>query len=246
VWNLQRLEQRPAIFSGSESVINSVAFSPDGLRLAAGGVDRVVRMWDLRTPEAPPVRFDGHESDILSVVFSPDGSRLAAGGFDGLCEPGISGLPPGIISAPGCGVIFLPMNGASTSAKIFPTKKLALLLLRVIGNRAMYSPVEFKEEDLVKLHDFIQEYNFAVLISMNDGRCSVSHLPLLLDKTRGQFGTLIGHMARANSQWKELESAEVTCVFNGPHGYISPSWYANSLNVPTWNYAVVHTRDGRP
>jgi len=83
VWDLRVLEAKPSTFQGSESVINSVAFSPEGLRLAAGGVDRTVRLWDFRTPEAPPVRFEGHESDILSVVFSPDGLTLAAGGFDG-------------------------------------------------------------------------------------------------------------------------------------------------------------------
>ncbi len=74
----------------------------------------------------------------------------------------------------------------------------------------MYSPAEFKEADLAKLHAFIQEYNFAVVISAKGGSCSLSHLPLLLDQSRGQFGTLVGHMARANAQWKELEGSEVT------------------------------------
>jgi WD40 repeat protein/predicted Ser/Thr protein kinase len=86
VWDLRNPSKAPALFEGSESVVNSVAFSPSGLALAAGGVDRIVRMWDLSAPEAPPVLLLGHESDILSVVFSPDGSQIAAGGLDGIAR----------------------------------------------------------------------------------------------------------------------------------------------------------------
>jgi len=48
-------------------------------------------------------------------------------------------------------------------------------------------------------------------------------------------------MARANPQWHALDSAqEVLIIFQGPHAYISPSWYEVELSVPTWNYAAVH------
>jgi transcriptional regulator len=66
-----------------------------------------------------------------------------------------------------------------------------------------------------------------------------SHLPLLLDTDAGQMGSLIGHMARANSQWRDVRG-EVMALFTGPHVYVSPSWYEEEGTVPTWNYAAVH------
>lgn len=105
----------------------------------------------------------------------------------------------------------------------------------------MYNPTQFKKTDLPKLQEFMQTYNFSTIVSTKDGQCSASHLPLILDRDRGKFGTLVGHFAKANPHWKDLDSADVLCIFNGPHGYISPSWYVDPLNVPTWNYATVHS-----
>jgi transcriptional regulator len=70
-------------------------------------------------------------------------------------------------------------------------------------------------------------------------------LPLLFDKSRGEFGTLSGHVARGNAQWKHLQKlqtngGETMAIFHGPHAYISPSWYETQLAVPTWNYVTVH------
>lgn len=66
-----------------------------------------------------------------------------------------------------------------------------------------------------------------------------------LDRSTGSQGKLLGHMARANPQWLHFSpGSEVLAVFQGPHTYISPSWYS-SPGVPTWNYAVVHLR-GNP
>jgi WD40 repeat protein len=59
-----------------------VAFSLDGLTLATGGDDQVIRLWDLRDPSAPPMQLTGHEDWVSSVAFSPDGRILASGGFD--------------------------------------------------------------------------------------------------------------------------------------------------------------------
>jgi transcriptional regulator len=53
----------------------------------------------------------------------------------------------------------------------------------------------------------------------------------------GPHGTLVGHPARANPQWRELAGQ---AVFTGPHAYISPTWYGAETVVPTWNYAAVH------
>ncbi len=66
-----------------------------------------------------------------------------------------------------------------------------------------------------------------------------THLPFLLHRTRGTKGTLIGHMARANPH-RELLGAESLVIFQGPHAYVSPSWYEDAPAVPTWNYIAVH------
>lgn len=103
----------------------------------------------------------------------------------------------------------------------------------------MYIPKSFAQTDLAVLHQFMQANNFAALISQDEnGGLVATHLPLMVDTERK---VLIGHLARANSQWKSLSpSREVMVIFQGPHTYISPSWYEQAANVPTWNYAVVH------
>lgn len=105
----------------------------------------------------------------------------------------------------------------------------------------MFLPAPFKEDDLNTLHELIRNYNFAVLFSQTNGIPYATHLPFMLDPARGKYGTLIAHMARANPHWKTLnENTEVLVVFQGPHAYISTSWYASEELVPTWNYAAVH------
>ena len=105
----------------------------------------------------------------------------------------------------------------------------------------MYIPKAFREDDINTLHNLIQEYSFATLITQHEGMPFATHLPFLLDTQRGPHGTLLAHMARANTQWHDFNSEqEVLTIFQGPHAYISPSWYEVELSVPTWNYAVVH------
>jgi transcriptional regulator len=104
----------------------------------------------------------------------------------------------------------------------------------------MYVPPHFSVTALAPLHDAIERYSFAVLIAQSAGKIEASHLPLLLDRTAGPQGTLIGHMARANLQWQSAAGQEVLAIFSGPHAYISPQWYAAEAVVPTWNYVAVH------
>lgn len=104
----------------------------------------------------------------------------------------------------------------------------------------MYTPASFVENDLSKLHSCIEQYSFATLITSGTGGPTVSHLPLLLDRNGGPYGTLIGHMARANAQWREIADRDALAIFHGPHAYISPSWYQEKNVVPTWNYVAVH------
>src|SRR6266508_1850880 len=105
----------------------------------------------------------------------------------------------------------------------------------------MYVPKSFQIEDLTELHAFMRAYNFASLITQHEGAPFASHLPFLLDAERGPHGTLLAHMARANPQWRDFAAGgEALVIFQGPHAYISPSWYEIHPSVPTWNYAVVH------
>jgi transcriptional regulator len=109
----------------------------------------------------------------------------------------------------------------------------------------MYLPQHFEERDLGVLHALIRSHPLSTWVTQVDGELLVNHVPFLLDPTEGEFGTLVGHVARANPVWqkfsKDLASA---IVFQGPQIYISPSWYpskhAHGKVVPTWNYAVVH------
>jgi transcriptional regulator len=105
----------------------------------------------------------------------------------------------------------------------------------------MYIPKAFREDDLSAVHSLIREYSFATLITQHEGVPFATHLPFILDAERGPNGSLLAHMARANPQWHDFNSAqEVLVIFQGPHAYISPSWYEDELSVPTWNYAAVH------
>lgn len=102
----------------------------------------------------------------------------------------------------------------------------------------MYNPAHFRIEDPAEAFLLIRDYPLATLIDhapsavLDDTR--IAHLPLI---AVSEQSVLLGHLSRAN----RLPMGPVTCVFNGPQGYISPSWYTNpSEDVPTWNYAVVH------
>jgi transcriptional regulator len=102
----------------------------------------------------------------------------------------------------------------------------------------MYIPAHFRVEDPALLLPLLERYGFATLVTVEEGSPFATHLPLLL---RREPDRLVGHMARANPQWRGLEAQrEVLALFQGPHAYVSPSWYASAPNVPTWNYAVVH------
>ena len=111
----------------------------------------------------------------------------------------------------------------------------------------MYTPGEFKNDDLASLHAMIRRHPFALLVTPSADGLHLTHLPFHLDATRGPKGTLEAHLARVNPHCAALQAgAPSTVVFKGPDAYISPRWYADpSRNVPTWNYVAVHAH-GRP
>ena len=104
----------------------------------------------------------------------------------------------------------------------------------------MYIPRAFAAEDLVALRELMRRYSFATLITATEGAPVATHLPLMLED-RGEHGALVGHLARANPQWRAFDGhAEALAIFSGPHSYVSPSWYETQPSVPTWNYMVAH------
>ena len=107
----------------------------------------------------------------------------------------------------------------------------------------MYLPKMFAVEDLSRLYDFMEEFNFATLVTQRNGQITASHIPFLLERNTGPFGTLRAHIAIRNPQLTDLQAgSDVLVIFQGPYSYISPSWYVNPDNVPTWNYTVVHAQ----
>lgn len=104
----------------------------------------------------------------------------------------------------------------------------------------MYIPSVFAVDKTATLMALIEAYDFATLVSSTRDGLVASHLPFLLARDRGPKGTLLAHVARANPHGAVLDNTNVLVIFNGPHGYVSPSWYHQHPAVPTWNYAAVH------
>ena len=104
----------------------------------------------------------------------------------------------------------------------------------------MYIPQQYKNENLEEVKEFIISNSFGILINHQNGKLWATHIPLELDKDISGNDILYGHIAKANPQWKYfVENEEVLCIFNGPHSYVSSSWYTEE-EVPTWNYIAVH------
>jgi transcriptional regulator len=102
----------------------------------------------------------------------------------------------------------------------------------------MYTPAHFGSDESHAVQ-VMREHGFALLVSVDaNGSPFITHCPLVvLDDGK----RLLGHLARANPHVQLLEhDARVLGVFNGPHAYVSPSWYASVQAVPTWNYLAVH------
>jgi len=103
----------------------------------------------------------------------------------------------------------------------------------------MFVPDNFSLTDKNTIKTLINDYGFATLVSVIDERPYATHLPLMVETGEDDEWILFGHMAKANPHWRNLESNKVMAIFQGPHAYVSPTWYANG-GVPTWNYMVIH------
>ena len=113
-------------------------------------------------------------------------------------------------------------------------------------NERMYRPKHFDIDDPSSLHQFMRDESFVLLVTAPGGVPVASHIPLFLDVEGGGPDRLLGHVAKANTQWQAFDGkTEAMAMFWGPHAYVSPSWYKSEKMVPTWNYVTVHAY-GKP
>lgn len=104
----------------------------------------------------------------------------------------------------------------------------------------MYIPKIHKHINDAEVKAFIQQNGFGILVSQLAGKSLATHIPLVLSKNKKGKDILQSHISITNPQKEHFKkNAEVLCIFNGPHSYISSSWYDHE-NVPTWNYIAVH------
>jgi transcriptional regulator len=109
----------------------------------------------------------------------------------------------------------------------------------------MYLPTQFTEERVPVLHDAIRQARLGTLVTLGEAGLEASHVPMLVDPEPAPYGTLMGHIARVNPQWRRpAASVQALAIFLGPNAYISPAWYATKREtgkvVPTWNYVAIH------
>ncbi len=102
----------------------------------------------------------------------------------------------------------------------------------------MYTRPIFQQSNHAELVAFMQRHSFATVFTAGQWPLA-THLPLLVTQ-HGEELRLVGHLARANPQWRELAGNPALAVFSGPHAYISPTHYEQERSVPTWNYVAVH------
>ena len=108
----------------------------------------------------------------------------------------------------------------------------------------MYVPSHFQEDRVPELHAAIRSIAFGTLVSVGADGLIASHVPMLIDPEPAPYGTLIGHVARANPHGQVVSTVDALAMFVGPNAYVTPSWYATKREtgkvVPTWNYVAVH------
>lgn len=108
----------------------------------------------------------------------------------------------------------------------------------------MYVPPAFRLEELPEIHAAMRAARLPSLVTATAEGLMATPLPLLLAPEEGPFGTLYGHLARANPQWRTPPLGAAMVLFGGPEAYVTPNWYASKAEhhkvVPTWNYVAVH------
>lgn len=104
----------------------------------------------------------------------------------------------------------------------------------------MFIPPIFAETDPEVIAAMIAEARLCVLVTHGEDGLTATHLPIVHDAARG---VLVGHIARANPQWRTARG-DGLLIIPGPEAYVSPNWYPSKAvdgrQVPTWNYEAVH------
>jgi len=103
----------------------------------------------------------------------------------------------------------------------------------------VYVPAHFAAPDDALAQLFAAPGAVDLVSSTADGLTATT-LPMLYDPAAG---TLAGHLARTNTQWRDTVG-DVLVILRGPDAYVSPAWYASKAEhgrvVPTWDYVLAH------
>ena len=107
----------------------------------------------------------------------------------------------------------------------------------------MYVPAHFAVDEAA-VHELLARHGAADLVTLTDEGLVATMLPFAYVPEAGTRGSLHGHLARNNAQWKLPARGEALAIVRGPDAYISPSFYASKAEhgrvVPTWNYVTAH------
>ena len=105
----------------------------------------------------------------------------------------------------------------------------------------MYIPKINENTNLDEVKDFIHQNSFGILVTQLDGQPIATHIPIELSQNSTDEDILIGHISKANTQWKTFDNNNnALAIFSSPHTYVSSSWYQHAVTVPTWNYIAIH------
>ena len=107
----------------------------------------------------------------------------------------------------------------------------------------MYKFSYFTEEDPERILSFVKENSFAVITGFGEQYPVATHIPLEVETTETGSLLLKGHLMKNTDHHKAFVGNEnVLVIFNGPHTYVSASWYENPEVASTWNYMAVHAK----
>lgn len=110
----------------------------------------------------------------------------------------------------------------------------------------MYTPPAFAVSDRQEIFAMAKALPLALFVTATADGPMATPLPVFIDESEGENGTLYAHLARANPQWSVPPVGDALAIFSGPDAYVTPSWYATKREhgrvVPTWNYEAVHLR----
>jgi transcriptional regulator len=97
----------------------------------------------------------------------------------------------------------------------------------------------FSLSDPAAIKQLVRDNPWITLVSHPDSGLVASHYPAIVDDDRDDL-SIVSHVGRPDDLLHELGRHEVLVIVQGPHGYISPSWYDAAPAVPTWNFVVAH------